>query len=49
LEFERETTQRFARIESHTAVIIRVLNDHNRQLELLTEAIRGKIGFKAQQ
>jgi hypothetical protein len=48
LEFERETAERFARIEVQMAEIIRVLNEHTRQLERLTEAVREKIGFKAQ-
>jgi len=49
LEYERETAERFARIEALMAEIIRVLNEHTRQLELLTEAVREKIGFKGQQ
>jgi len=49
LEFERETAERFTRIEAQMAEIIRVLNEHTRQLERLTEAVREKIGFKAQQ
>jgi hypothetical protein len=55
LQFERETAERFARIEAQMAEIIRVLNEHGRllaehghQLERLTEAIREKIGFKGQ-
>jgi hypothetical protein len=39
LELERETRERFARIES-------LLLEHNRILENLPEAIREKIGFK---
>lgn len=46
LEFERETKERFARIEAQMAEIIRVLSDHTRVLERLTEAVRDKIGFK---
>ena len=47
-EFERETKERFARMEAQMAEIIRVLNEHTRQLERLTEAVREKIGFKGQ-
>ena len=47
LEFERETAERFARIETQMAEIIRVLNEHSRVLERLPEAIRDKIGFKS--
>jgi hypothetical protein len=46
IEFERVTKDRFARIESQMAEIIRVLSDHGRQLERLTDAVREKIGFK---
>jgi hypothetical protein len=51
MESERETAERFARIESQMTEIIRVLNDHSRHLELerLTEAVRDRIGFKAPQ
>lgn len=48
VEFERESAERFARIESQMAEIIRVLNDHTRQLERLTDAVREGIGFKGQ-
>jgi hypothetical protein len=48
LEFERETRERFERIEKQIAEIIRVLNEHTRLLERLPEAIREKIGFKGQ-
>jgi hypothetical protein len=55
LKFERETHDRFARIEAQMAEIIRVLNEHGRILqdhgtlmERLTEAVREKIGFKSQ-
>jgi hypothetical protein len=47
-KLERETNERFARIEAQMAEIIRVLNEHSRILEQLPEAIREKIGFKAQ-
>jgi phosphoserine phosphatase len=54
LEFERETAERFARIEAQMAEIIRVLHEHGRilaehgrLLEHLPEAVREKIGFKS--
>jgi hypothetical protein len=47
-EYERETTERFARIEAQMAEIIRVLNEHGRILERLPDAVREKIGFKGQ-
>ena len=46
LEFERETAERFARIEAQMAEIIRVLSEHGRLIEGLTDAVREKIGFK---
>ena len=53
LEIERETKERFARIEAQIAEIIRVLNDHTqilaehtRILERLPDAVREKIGSK---
>ena len=49
LEFERATAERFARIETQMAEIIRVLNEHGRILEHLPEAVREKIGFKSPQ
>jgi hypothetical protein len=48
LQFERETAERFARIEAQMAEIISVLNEHSRILEHLPEAVRDKIGFKGQ-
>jgi hypothetical protein len=45
-EFERETAERFARIEAQMAEIIRVLSEHGRLLERLPDAVRDKIGFK---
>jgi hypothetical protein len=48
LEYERETAERFARIEAQMAEIIRVLNEHSRLLERLPELIREKIGFNGQ-
>jgi hypothetical protein len=52
-QYERETAERFARIEAQMAEIIRVLNEHGRILqehgrilERLPEAVREKIGFK---
>ena len=47
LEYERETKERVARIESQTAEVIRILTDHNRRLDQLTEAVRDRIGFKS--
>jgi hypothetical protein len=46
LEYERETRERFARIESQMAEVIRVLNEHTRTIERLADAVRDKIGFK---
>ena len=46
LEYERASSERFDRIESQMKEIIRVLTDHSRQLERLTEAVRDRIGFK---
>jgi len=47
LKYERETAERFARIETQMAEIIRVLNEHGRILtehgrliESLTDAVR---------
>jgi hypothetical protein len=45
-EFERATSERFARIEKQMTEIIRVLGEHGRLLEQLPEAVRDKIGFK---
>jgi hypothetical protein len=45
LKFERETAERFARIEADMAAILRVLAEHGRMLERLPEAVREKIGF----
>jgi hypothetical protein len=56
IKFERETAERFARIEAQIAEIIRilaehgrVLAEHSRLLERLPDAVRDKIGFKGQQ
>ena len=56
LQFERETAERFARIEAQMAEIIRVLNEHgrllaehSRLLERLPEANRDKSGFQGEQ
>ncbi|HZZ80438.1 MAG TPA: hypothetical protein VFE62_18185 [Gemmataceae bacterium] len=49
LEFEEKASQRFARIETQMAEVIRVLNEHTRTLDRLPEAVRDKIGFKGQQ
>jgi hypothetical protein len=43
-----ENERRFARIEGQMAEIIRILSEHNRKIDQLTEAVREKIGFKAQ-
>jgi hypothetical protein len=48
-QFERETAERFARIEAQMTEIIRVLSEHGRLLERLPEVIREKIGFAAKQ
>src|SRR5262249_13221991 len=48
LEMKRETAERFPRIESKMAEIIRVLAEHGRWLERLPEAVRDKIGLKGQ-
>lgn len=45
-KYERTMDERVARIEAQMAEVIRVLTDHNRSLERLTEAVRDKIGFK---
>ena len=47
-ETEHATSERFARIEAGIAAILRVLAEHIRLLERLPEAVREKIGFKAQ-
>jgi hypothetical protein len=46
-EMERVNSERFARIEAILLDHSRILTDHNRILEALTDAIRQKIGFKA--
>jgi predicted nucleic acid-binding Zn-ribbon protein len=55
VEYQRESAERFARIEAQIAEIIRVLAEHgrllaehSRLLERLPDAVRDKIGFKAQ-
>jgi hypothetical protein len=54
-QLERETAESFAHIKAQMAEIIRVLNEHgriltehSRMLERLPDALREKIGFKAQ-
>lgn len=47
-DLDRDTAQRFARIEADLATILRVLAEHGRILERLPEAVREKIGFKPQ-
>ena len=49
MKLERETSERFARIEGQMAEIIRVLNEHGRILERLPEAVREKSRFKPEQ
>lgn len=46
-DIERESAERFARIERDMASILRVLAEHSRLLERLPEAVRAKIGFQA--
>ena len=45
-KYDRETTERFARIEAQMAQIIRVLAEHGRILEHMPEAVREKIGSR---
>ena len=45
-EIDRDTSERFKRIENDMAAILRVLSEHSRLLEQLPEAVRDKIGFK---
>jgi hypothetical protein len=47
-EMERVSSERFARIETDIATILRVLSEHSRMLERLPEAVREKIGFRPQ-
>jgi predicted nucleic acid-binding Zn-ribbon protein len=46
LDIQKNTDERFSRIDKQIAEIIRVLAEHGRILERLPEAIRDKIGFK---
>lgn len=46
---ERDTRETVARIDAQMAEIIRVLNEHGRILERLTDAVRDRIGFRTQQ
>jgi hypothetical protein len=48
-EERRETNEHFARLKALMTEIIRILNEHTRQFERLTEAVREKVVFKAQQ
>ena len=48
-QYERESAERFARIETQMAQIMRVLAEHGRILERLPEAVREKISFKPPQ
>ncbi len=43
---ERETAERFARIESLLLEQGRILRDHTRLLEALPEAVRETVGFR---
>lgn len=45
---ERANSERFSRIETTMASILRVLDEHRRLLERLPEAVREKIGFKGE-
>jgi len=45
-KFERESTERFERIETQMAQIIQILAEHSRILERLPEAIREKLASK---
>jgi low affinity Fe/Cu permease len=47
-EFERSMDDRVSRIESQMKEVVRILSEHNRTIERLTDAIREKIGFKPQ-
>jgi len=46
LELGRQMDARVNRIESRMIEVVRILTDHTRQLEKLTDAVRDKIGFK---
>jgi hypothetical protein len=46
LEFERETAERFARLQANRAEIIPVHSEHGRLREHLPEAIRDPMGFQ---
>ncbi len=48
-ETNRINSERFARIETMLIEHNRILADHSRTLQSLTDAIREKIGFKAPQ
>ena len=45
-ELEREANERVDRLEAQMREVVRILTDHTRQLEKLTEAVRDRIGFK---
>jgi low affinity Fe/Cu permease len=47
-EFERSMDDRVSRIESQMKEVVRILSEHNRTIERLTDAIREKIGFEPQ-
>lgn len=42
-----DLVKRLDTIELELANVVRVLHDHSRQLEQLTEAVRDRIGFKS--
>jgi hypothetical protein len=46
LGVEGQSDERFALIEVQTAETIRVLNEHSRVLERVSEAVRGNLGLK---
>ena len=48
-EIERATAERFGRIKQDVANIVRILGEHGRMIERLTEAVRDRIGFKGQE
>ena len=46
LEYERENNARVDRLEAQMKEVVRILTEHTRQLERLTDAVRDRIGFK---
>jgi hypothetical protein len=49
IEIERVNSERFGRVEQDIANIVRILGEHGRMIERLTEAVREGIGFKGQE